>query len=93
MKTYEKPVLMALSLNANDQLCGTCADNGASILLYSDSTTAGLILRMLNRTPEYDGIAGISRGDFAGIFGTEDFCATPSDQYCKFTGSNLVAWS
>lgn len=93
MKIYEKPVLMALSLNANDQLCGTCADNGASILLYSDPTTASWILRMLNRTDEYDDIPGISRGDFAGIFGTEDSCAAPTDQYCKFNGANLVAWS
>lgn len=91
MKTYEKPVLMALSLNANDRLCGDCADSGGATL-YNNSGLAYQILWLTGR--DSFALDGIQRSDFSGLFGTEEGCTTNTEGYCKFSSSGmLVAWS
>ena len=92
MKTYQKPVLVALSLNANDRLCGECNDNGASILLYRDPTG--------NDAQYFDLLAGdgdgiITKGEFERLFSsTNDSCSFEAVGYCKFSSTGLtVAWS
>ena len=92
MKVYEKPKLIAMSLSGNNRLCGDCADKST---LYNNSTLAETILFAAGRDSGHDGISGISRGDFTGLFGTaEDSCVTPIEIYCKFTSSGeQVAWS
>ena len=84
MKTYEKPVLMVLSLSANDKLCGYCAENGADKLLYNDPSLVEWFERLF--------------GNFNTLFGqNETECVSnPVVGYCKFTTSGtdtLVAWS
>ena len=92
MKTYQKPVLVALSLNANDRLCGECNDNGASILLYRDPT--GDVAHY------FDLLAGdrdgtLTKGEFERLFSsTNDSCSFEAVGYCKFSSTGLtVAWS
>lgn len=90
-KTYEKPKLIALSLSGNNLLCGSCA---GKVTLYDNSTLAQLVLMAAGRNSDYDRITGISRGDFEGLFGTEESCGTPIEAYCKFTSTGeQVAWS
>ena len=92
MKTYEKPRLYAISLNGNEQLCGTCADKDAHLLCHDES-----LARMLMEFFEFgDGDDVVEKSDFAGVFGTEVQCTKVQiDNYCKFssTGEALVAWS
>ena len=92
MKTYQKPVLVALSLNANDRLCGECAAHNASILLYKDPT--GDVARY------FDLLAGggdgtLTKGELERLFSSaEDGCSTLAENYCKFTSTGTtVAWS
>lgn len=91
MKVYEKPKLIAMSLSGNNRLCGDCADKTK---LFDNEYTARAILLAADRDPGYDGISGISRGDFEGLFGTAESCGTPIEAYCKFTSTGeQVAWS
>lgn len=93
MKTYEKPVLMALSLSGEDLLCGACSTS--NMTLWNDASLAESILFLVGRDASYDKDETISEGDFEGIFGSGDGCSTPIQSYCKFTGSSdkMVAWS
>ena len=89
MKTYEKPMLVTLALSGNEQLCGSCSDDGASILLYQDSGLAGQFDWLVG-----DGDGNGERSDLIGCFGTgESGCSKPLEGYCKFTGNVTVAWS
>lgn len=91
MKTYEKPELIALSLSGNNRLCGDC--EGKTTLLCNHLNIAGSILKMLEIDPDDNGIDGIDEDDFATVFGAGDDCVKPVMVYCKFTGSDTVAWS
>lgn len=93
MKKYVKPALMALALEADTPLCGSCADKGANMLLgqsWDDFLTDYF---------DKDGDGSVSRDEFMsgynqGVFGTgENECTEQIDYYCKFTGSMTVAWS
>ena len=91
MKTYEKPKLMFLSLDGNDQLCGSCADGKP---LHKDPDLAQVMME-LYKIPDRTG-DGPSRDDFIGLFGnSEEQCTDKLDNYCKFTSTEqvLIAWS
>ena len=96
MKNYEKPRLMFLSLNGNDQLCGTCAENNRATI-NDNKTYQDMILFAYPEVDENrDNI--LDREEFDKCFGTaEDECVNMEykiDSYCKFTSTtNLVAWS
>lgn len=90
-KTYEKPKLIALSLSGNNRLCGDCA--GKATLIDND-TLANAILWAAGRDAGFDKVPGLSKGDFAGLFGQEDQCKGGQiEAYCKFTSVTQVAWS
>ncbi len=90
-KTYEKPKLIALSLSGNNRLCGDCA---GKITLSDNPSIADAILMLAGRNDEIDGVPGLSKGDFEGLFGQEDQCkGARIEAYCKFTSVNQVAWS
>ena len=91
MKTYEKPRLMALSLSGNDQLCGSCTDQGGTPL-YKDPT--GFIAQNIDDAAG-DGDGILTRAEVENLFSSEDGCKdTRCEIYCKFTSSGgLVAWS
>ena len=92
MKTYQKPVLVALSLNANDRLCGECTDHNASILLYQDPT--GFFAQYLDLLVgnSVDGV--LTREELENLFGPGENCRVEADGYCKFSSTGLtVAWS
>lgn len=90
-KTYEKPKLIALSLSGNNRLCGDCA---GKITLSDNPSIADAILMLAGRNDEIDGVPGLSKGDFDGLFGQEDQCKGGQiEAYCKFTSVNQVAWS
>ncbi|MBQ3532437.1 MAG: hypothetical protein IJA51_01905 [Oscillospiraceae bacterium] len=90
MKVYTKPVMVALSLAGNEQLCGSCAEKGAVILLRNDSALAQQFDWLVG---DGDGVAELS--DIANVFGTKETgCSRKLDGYCKFTSSDtMVAWS
>ena len=91
MKKYEKPVLMAVSVSGNDQLCGSCSDKGAHEL-HSDLDLAEMLMDFFEFGDKSD---GISKKDFEGVFGTEAQCTQVQiESYCKFTSTGtMVAWS
>ena len=89
MTKYEKPMMTVLSLTGNEQLCGSCRDNNASILLVNDQT--GL-------ADQLDWLAGngdgtLTRSEAMAMFGSGDECSRVVDAYCKYTGATTVAWS
>ena len=93
MSQYEKPSLTVLALNGNEQLCGSCTDRGANILLSRDPSSgyAGL-LEMLLPDTNLDGT--LTRNELANVFGSgEAGCMKAVDTFCKFTGAITVAWS
>ena len=99
MKTYEKPVLVALSLSGNDRLCGECTDeakkngfNSVQLLHNNIGLSSGILTLASLQDLITD---GITENDFDSVFGTVDACSKPVDIYCKFSGSamNTVAWS
>ena len=83
MKTYEKPVLMALSLGGNERLCGSCADKGASILLSRDTELANQLALQYG-----DGQIPLTSGEANNLFGLlEDQCkwGNKVPGYCRYT--------
>lgn len=89
MKPYEKPRLVALSLNGNEILCGSCSDNKALYLLYNDQTN---IATLLDATiGNNDGT--LQRSEISNLFGETEGCAQPIDLYCKFSSQITIAWS
>lgn len=90
MKTYEKPRLIALSLNGNDRLCGDCtqADNH----LQFDEDLAEQLLAFFH--PNGIPSDGNLDGAFDELFDSSGACKYLVEGYCKFTGTtNLIAWS
>ena len=80
MKIYEKPILMVLSVSANDALCNAC---GTSINSISDLKGPLSFLDANN-----NGI--IDESEAVGYFGNApDTCTSTMDVtgYCKFTGA------
>lgn len=94
MKTYQKPVMIALSLTGNEQLCGTCADRKASLLLKDDKSWALMLMQLYGFG---NAANGADRNDFVGVFGNEEQCNRfQIDGYCKFSSSGenqIIAWS
>ena len=97
MKKYEKPCLTAITLSGNDQLCGSCADNGGLKLCDPSNEWIANIILQGATAGDNDGI--VEKSDFANLFGNEDECKGPGmvqfESACKFssTGGWLVAWS
>ena len=92
MKTYQKPVLVALSLNANDRLCGECHDNGANILLYQNPT--GPYAQFFDQLFGNPVNGVLTREELVNLFGPGESCNIVAEEYCKFSSSGmLVAWS
>ena len=90
MKMYEKPVLMAVSVSGNDQLCGSCTDEGKEPL-YQNPT--GNVASIIDRAAgNKDGTLTREEANFA--FGPGENCKRETIMYCKFTSTGmLVAWS
>ena len=87
MKTYQKPIMIALSLTGNEQLCGSCVD--ASIKLYNDKTgVAELLGKIIGNA---DG--KLTRAEAAQLFSSSESCVAPTEVYCKFTSAQTIAWS
>ena len=85
MKIYEKPILMVLSVSANDALCNAC---GTSINSKPDLKGP---LSFLDTNKD----GKIVESEAAGYFGNApDSCTSTMDVtgYCKFTGAenNLI---
>ena len=93
MKRYEKPMLTALSLSGNDQLCGYCSEKNAPYLLYNDPDLAARLMTFYGF-----GSGEPDAGDFSNVFGANEGCTEGLIlDYCKFSsvdeGKNLIAWS
>lgn len=79
MKEYKKPAMLALSISANDRLCGGCQLGTRNNPYFID----------------LDGTFGDKNGVFTrdeaaaiGMFGsTENECFNPYEGYCKFTAT------
>lgn len=84
MKEYKKPVMMALSISANDQLCGGCAVTTRNNMDW---------LLMLNgiggvRVENTDNDNAISPNETNLFADGEKDCVIPYENYCKFTGAD-----
>ena len=95
MKKYEKPVLTAITLSGNDQLCGSCADKKGYVLV-EDQTLAKVLMEFYQFGDLNDGVGA---DDFIGIFGNaeKDCSKIQIENYCKFNavdnGNHHIAWS
>ena len=91
MKTYQKPVMIALTLTGNEQLCGSCAKPLRPDL---DKESLNSILDFF--TPIPDG--KLTKEEFSKLFGSDEGCDRNYivDGYCKFSSNDIgiiVAWS
>ena len=92
MKKYEKPVLTAITLSGNDQLCGSCA---GGTTLFDNPNLARFLARMIGANLA----DGVGADDFIGVFGNAetDCSKIKIDDYCKFNavdnGNHHIAWS
>lgn len=82
MKEYKKPVMMALSISANDQLCGGCQIGTRNNPDYIDLDSI---------IGDGDGLFTDDEAKAAGMFGTDEQCENPYDKYCKFTSNGNLA--
>lgn len=95
LKKYEKPKILMMNLVGNEQLCGSCADQGAKCI-SNDSNLKSMMIFLGAEDKNGDG--DLSREEYyeAKLFGGEDVgCENIIEAYCKFTstGNELVAWS
>lgn len=86
MKAYEKPRLIALSLQGNERLCGDCAAAGKSTAADLQPSVIMLIDAVVGNN---DGT--LSREEFANVFASAEGCTGYTyDSYCKFTHSDTA---
>lgn len=92
MKEYKKPAMLALSISANDMLCSGCADHQ----LRDDEMFKGV---MLDKKYDFNNNGTFDKDDYAKLFAATDTEPSSCNQvvdyngYCKFTSTNMVAWS
>lgn len=79
MKTYVKPAMMALSISANDQLCGGCDIGTRGNLHYKD---------LDDKFGDGDGTLTEQEAKNHGLFGTLEDCDMGVENYCKFTAND-----
>lgn len=91
MKPYEKPKLIALSLEGNERLCGDCAQS--AIKISSDPAGFYNAFALFDQ----DGDRQLEKSEFEGLFADSEGCknkpAFSTDFYCKFNAAMTVAWS
>lgn len=94
LKKYEKPKILMMNLVGNEQLCGSCADQGATCI-SKDPGMYDIFKNLIIGDPNGDG--ELSREEYyeAKLFGGKDEgCEKQVINYCKFTSSGTpVAWS
>lgn len=88
MKTYVKPAMMALSISANDMLCGSCSystrENKDILAAYK-----GLPGVEWNDTND-DGVIGL---DESNLFGQSDDCGYKiTGMYCKYASADISGY-
>ena len=93
MKEYKKPAMLALSISANDMLCSGCADHK----LRDDVTFRGI---MAGEGYDSNNNGTLDKEEYANLFAEADGASTSPcakvikyEEYCKFTGTYMVAWS
>ena len=88
MKTYQKPIMIALSLTGNEQLCGSCSENKLRDNAALNANLAWLV-------NDEDGV--LTKREAEKLFSASESCATTSpllEEYCKFTSAGIsIAWS
>lgn len=94
MKKYEKPRLIALSLEGNERLCGDCAEKGATTLIALNKSEF-LWLDNIPLVGDRDGV--LEESDTVNAFGSGEDCTFQVEGYCKFSGADQsfvsIAWS
>ena len=92
MKTYEKPRLMSISLNGNEQLCGSCSAEGSKPIIGNPT------LEKLYKGFDKDGDGVFSKDEQTAAFDAGVGCTSVVTGLCKFTSgsdsmTSMVAWS
>lgn len=84
MKEYKKPVMMALSISANDQLCGGCAVTTRNNMDWI------LMLNGIDKiwVENKDGDNAISPDETNLFASSEHGCEVPYENYCKYTATD-----
>lgn len=90
MKTYQKPALLALSLSANDMLCGGCSFSTR----FDNDPFLNLILSSFDNWDSNDnGVFDAEDAAALGLFGSGESCNTPVDNYCKYTVDGTIIFT
>lgn len=83
MKAYVKPAMMALSISANDMLCGSCT---AKTREDSD-LNEGLKWFLGTDWNDKNSDNIVQDGETSVLFDFEDSCSRPYNGYCKYAGA------
>ena len=82
MKKYQKPAMLELSITANNQLCGGCEIGTRNDPRYKDLDSI---------VGNNDGLFTEKEAEAIGLFGTNEGCEKPYEQYCKFTSNGNLS--
>mgnify|MGYP001042229617 CR=1 FL=1 len=88
MKAYVKPAMMALSISANDMLCGSC-----SYSTRENKDTLGVYQGMQGVVWDDKNGDGVIDPKESNIFGQSDECGYKTDGlYCKYTSADISGY-
>lgn len=83
MKAYVKPAMMALSISANDMLCGSCTAKTRE----DSELNAELQLFLSNHWTDTNNDNIVQENEATALFGLNEDCQCSYKDYCKYNGA------
>lgn len=83
MKAYVKPAMMALSISANDMLCGSCTAKTRE----NPELNEGLKWFLGTEWNDKNSDDIVQDGETSVLFDSDDSCSKSYEGYCKYNGA------
>lgn len=83
MKAYVKPAMMALSISANDMLCGSCTAKTRE----NSELNEGLQWFLGTDWNDKNSDKIVQDGETSALFDSDDSCLKSYKGYCKYAGA------
>ncbi len=83
MKAYAKPAMMALSISANDMLCGSCTAKTRE----DPELNTELQYLLRDRWTDTNKDSIVQENEAATLFGLNEDCQCSYKDYCKYNGA------